>query len=82
MEAHERRKPLPPAKERSIELLIYGTFADYDDDPGYFSTRWVHLDDLQTAIGREAMTAKLASFRDGLVAALEAAIAPPATEVG
>ena len=35
MEEHEKRNPLPPLDERSIEILIYGRFVEHENDKGF-----------------------------------------------
>ena len=77
MEKHERRNEQPPVKQRSIELLIYGVFTAYDGDKGEYSTAWVELSDILMSIQREVVASKLASFRDGLASALDAALLMP-----
>ena len=72
----ELRNAQPPANERKIELLIYGIFGAFEGDKGYYSTAWVPLEDVLEALGNEVVSAKLASFRDGLATALTAALAP------
>ena len=78
MEKHERRNAQPPVNERNIELLIYGVFTAFDGDKGEHLTTWVDLSEVLMTISRETMSAKLASFRDGLSEALEQALLLPA----
>jgi hypothetical protein len=78
MQKHELRNELPPLSEREIELLVYGVFAGFEGDKGYYFTAWVPLGDVLMSISREMVIVKLASFRDGLALALEAACAVPA----
>ena len=73
-----RRNPQPPVKERTIELLVYSIFVAFDGDKGEHATAWVELGDLLLSISRETVSAKLASFRDGLATALENALLEPA----
>ena len=82
MAKHEVRNALP-AEGRNIELLVYGIFSAFEEDQGYHSTAWVELSDVLLSIEREVVVSKLASFRDGLARALDAALlvppSPPAT---
>ena len=78
MEEHEKRNPLPPLDERSIEILIYGRFVEHENDKGFYSTAWLLMDDVLAEIGKDIVAASLASYRDGLGRALDAALAVPA----
>ena len=78
MEKHELRNEQPSVAERSIELLVYGIFAGYEGDKGFYSTAWVPLDDVLMSVSREAVSAKLQSFQDGLATALDRALLAPA----
>ena len=77
-EQHEKRNELPPLTERPIELLIYGRFVEHESDKGFYSTCWLELSDVLAEISQETVTAALASYRDGLGRALDAALAVPA----
>lgn len=81
MQKHELRNEQPPLGEREIELLIYGVFSGFEGDKGYYFTAWVPLGDVLMNISRETVICKLATFRDGLAQALEAACAIPAATV-
>lgn len=70
MDKPEKRNPQPPIKERTIELLVYGIFVAFEGDKGEHATAWVDLGDLLMVVPRETLSAKLASFRDGLTLAL------------
>ena len=74
MEDHEKRNPLPPLEERSIEVLIYGRFVEHEYDKGFYSTAWLLMDDVLAEIGKDTVAARLASYRDGLGRALDAAL--------
>ena len=78
MDKPAKRNPQPPIKERPIELLVYGIFVAFEGDKGEHATAWVELGDLLLSIPRETVSAKLASFRDGLASALENALLEPA----
>ena len=74
MAKHELRNEQPAAAERTIELLVYGVFAGYEGDKGFYSTAWLPLEDILMSVPREVVSAKLLSFRDGLTAALDSAL--------
>ena len=81
MEKHEKRNEQPPIAERPIELLVYGVFTAYEGDKGEYMAAWVELPDILMSISRETVVAKLASFRDGLSRALDAALLVPSPAV-
>ena len=74
MELNELRNELPAVEEREIELLVYARFVEHEGDKGFFSTRWMLLADMLMEMSRKDLLAKLISFRDGLAAALDAAL--------
>ena len=72
MEPHEKRNELPAIDERTIELLIYGTFEEFEGDKGFYSMCWMSLEDVLMDVDRAVVSAKLTSYKEELTSALGA----------
>ena len=47
---------------------------EHEYDKGFYSTAWLLMDDVLAEIGKDTVEARLASYRDGLGRALDAAL--------